>query len=307
MKRGTPDHPKTAALAQALDVHRLTAIGLLEQLWHWTARYAPRGDIGRWPAQTIAQGLYWDGEPEKLERALIDSGWLDEDPEHRLLVHDWAQHADDAVKKSLARHKMDFATVSRRRRDRVRTVSAVEALTVAPAVAVAVPKPQPEPSRALPEPSDPSDHGPRKNPLMTDRQSWEARWHVAVTLLSELQNRDPAEVAAEHSRYPGGRTSKLNPASMTEDRLMQTVLSLEKGLVTEREMRANTGPPDVQAVCAKAPELVREFVAWRRDHPEPPHLGTAFTAWRELRGISFQAAAAAGLLRLADEALRLPA
>jgi hypothetical protein len=47
MKRGTPEHPKTAHLMAALSIPRPYAVGILELLWHFTARYAPRGDVGR--------------------------------------------------------------------------------------------------------------------------------------------------------------------------------------------------------------------------------------------------------------------
>lgn len=263
MKRGTPEHPKTVALARALGVHRVVAVGTLELLWHWTARYAARGDVGRYPDETIAEGVLWEGEPTKLVSALVSAGWLDECPVHRLIVHDWSQHADDATKKALQRNGLDFAFVSRQRRtksERVRTVAAVEALAVAPAVAVAraQPEPVPEPSLAEP-PAAPTDLGPRPNPLIPtteERKAWEARWHVAVTLLSEAQARDPAEVAREHSLYEGARTAKLNPASMTNERLMNTVLSLERALAAERTKHTQSAATKVaeRTLAARAAE-----------------------------------------------------
>lgn len=149
MKRGTPDHPKTARLALALGCHRLLAVGILEMLWHWTARYAPRGDVGRWDNATIAAGILWDGDADQLIAALIETRWLDVDEEHRLLIHDWQQHADDATKKHLSRNNLAFATMSRRRPVKGRTKSDSESAAVTPAVAVAVAIAKPEP---LPEP-----------------------------------------------------------------------------------------------------------------------------------------------------------
>ena len=49
MKRGTIDHPKTLQLASVLKIRLLEAVGLLESLWHWTAKYSPRGNIGQYP------------------------------------------------------------------------------------------------------------------------------------------------------------------------------------------------------------------------------------------------------------------
>jgi hypothetical protein len=81
------------------------------------------------------------------------------------------------------------------------------------------------------------EDGPRKNPLMTDRAGWEARWHVAVRALAEIQDCDPTVIAREHSLYEG--RAKLNPAGMTEDRLMHTVLSLERAIVAEGQRQAS--------------------------------------------------------------------
>lgn len=106
MKRGTIQHPKTGMLAEALAVPHLMAVGILESLWHWTATYAWRGDIGRWSDAVIRQGVGHDDE--RLIPALIETGWIDEDATHRLVVHDWADHADEAVRKRLARAGEQF-------------------------------------------------------------------------------------------------------------------------------------------------------------------------------------------------------
>jgi hypothetical protein len=157
LKRGTPDHPKLLALARALGVHRVVAVGTLELLWHWTARYAPRGDVGRYPDESIAQGVLWDGDPSALTRALAASGWLDECSEHRLIVHDWAQHADDATKKHLSRNNLQFACVSRQSPDKSRQ-RRTKSRNVTPAVAKPEPLPEPEPLRlAIQPPASPDD------------------------------------------------------------------------------------------------------------------------------------------------------
>src|SRR5262245_13069098 len=77
VKRGTIDHPKTLRLMQELRIGRATALGHLEALWHFTARYAPQGDIGKWSDADIAIGCFWDGEPAEFIRALCAAGWLD--------------------------------------------------------------------------------------------------------------------------------------------------------------------------------------------------------------------------------------
>ncbi len=133
MKRGTPDHPKTVALMRALACPKPMAVGVLELLWHFTARYAPQGDVGRWSDEDIASAVCWSGDASALVRALVVSGWLDENQTHRLVVHDWHDHADDAAKKHVQRNNLQFVTDRRKCRERSRLVT--------PAVAVAVAKP----------------------------------------------------------------------------------------------------------------------------------------------------------------------
>ena len=111
MKRGTVEHPKTAALASMLGVKRHVAVGLLEMLWHHTARYAPRGDIGKWKDCQIAAALDWPNDDSgRLIQCLVDSGWIDLSPEHRLLIHDWHEHSDGTCDKYLADNGMIYAT-----------------------------------------------------------------------------------------------------------------------------------------------------------------------------------------------------
>lgn len=178
MKRGTPDHPKAAALAQALGCHWLTAVGLLEVLWHFTAKYSPRGDIGKWSDEHIAAALKWDGEAAALVRALVSERWLDDHAKYRLVVHDWHEHADETTKKYLARNGLTFASLDRplsrhvrKKSGHVETISGnvapaytnTRANAVAVAGAIAKPLPEPEPGQANdtpPEPALPADAGP---------------------------------------------------------------------------------------------------------------------------------------------------
>jgi hypothetical protein len=114
MKRGTIDHPKMRRLVRALGCHPLVAIGLLESLWHWTARYAPIGDIGKYSDEDIADGIGWTGaicadlriDACALLRILCATGWIDADQRYRLLIHDWHQHCDEATKKAAERNKI---------------------------------------------------------------------------------------------------------------------------------------------------------------------------------------------------------
>jgi hypothetical protein len=64
----------------------------------------------------------------------------------------------------------------------------------------------------------------RSNPLVGDRVAREKELLVLVLREAELTNRDGAEVMAEVTSYEGAKRSKLNPASMTDDRLLNSLL-----------------------------------------------------------------------------------
>lgn len=107
MKRGTPDHPKVYALAEALGCNRPTAIGYLELLWHFTSTYAPQGNIGKYSDKRIEAALDWHGRVGRLLDSLSTSGWVVPDPRHRWLVHDWSDHIDRSTRQRLARSGLE--------------------------------------------------------------------------------------------------------------------------------------------------------------------------------------------------------
>jgi hypothetical protein len=110
MKRGTPEHPKTLELVDALGCSHVEAVGVLELLWHFAAHYAPAGDVGRWSNARIAAGVHWPGDPDALVAALVKTRWLEESVPGRLRVHDWYTHADELVHHALARTARHFTT-----------------------------------------------------------------------------------------------------------------------------------------------------------------------------------------------------
>jgi hypothetical protein len=82
----------------------------------------------------------------------------------------------------------------------------------------------------------------RSNPLVAGRR--EELEREALRLASEvarLQDKDPVEVMQTAAHYQGARTSKLNPATMSDDRLANTVLDLRATLEAER---AKPPPPE---------------------------------------------------------------
>jgi hypothetical protein len=129
MKRGTPRHPKVAHLQALLRVKNIvplpTVIGLLELLWHFTAEFAPQGDIGKFADDRIEAACDWYGRKGRLIEALIESRLVDRhpDPAIRLVVHDWNEHADNTVKNRLKRNELDFIVKSGKNPDGFRVDS----------------------------------------------------------------------------------------------------------------------------------------------------------------------------------------
>ena len=112
MKRGTPEHPKTLALAAGLKIPRWGAVGILESLWHWTARYAPLGNVGKYSNEQIARGIGWVDEPDILINCLLSVKLLDKSNDHRIVVHDWSDHCDEGVRKYVKRNSLEFCSVA---------------------------------------------------------------------------------------------------------------------------------------------------------------------------------------------------
>lgn len=198
MKRGTPDHPKTLWLKAGLKISKREAVGILEMLFHFVARCAPQGDIGKWTDRQIAEGVDWDGDPALLVAQLVDAGYLDADRKFRLLVHDWAEHADNSVKKYLKRQGLEFLAASGRVQTKAGRVLNKDGHG-RPAVAVALPLPSP-PSKPTTDPpqtdaaplpsvetSTPGEHGPAESVALAkarvlaepswNREAAELWWH----------------------------------------------------------------------------------------------------------------------------------
>lgn len=174
LKRGTPDHPKMHRLARALGVPRAQAAGHLEFLWHWTAKFAPRGDVGRFQDVDIEQGADWKGPAGALVSALEAEGWLDPHPEVRLIVHDWHEHADDAVKKLLARKGLSFYVSCPDNGGQRRTPADNGSLPEPLPLPLPLTTPPP-PSQPPEAPADPPAHGGREKAREAVLEHWRAQ------------------------------------------------------------------------------------------------------------------------------------
>jgi hypothetical protein len=82
-----------------------------------------------------------------LVRALLQTGWLDRDQVHRLLVHDWAQHADKATKNALKRSELGFCTYTVPTPSVQQSNGEVKSGTLYP-----LPEPVPDPEAKKPSP-----------------------------------------------------------------------------------------------------------------------------------------------------------
>ena len=94
----TRDHPKPRKLARLLGVSRNEARGLLHCLWWWSLSYAEDGSLVRYGPEEIADACDWEADPEKLQTALVEAGFL-EARDDGLILHDWDDYAGELIKK----------------------------------------------------------------------------------------------------------------------------------------------------------------------------------------------------------------
>lgn len=92
-----------------------------------------------------------------------------------------------------------------------------------------------------PSPS-PTDNGPisqaRANPFVTGRRDDLEREAQALSReIGDMTDQDPGEVFANAAHYEGARRQKVNPANLTDDRLLNTVLDLRATLRDEQAKR----------------------------------------------------------------------
>lgn len=106
--RITADLVKFKSLKAKLGTPLYATLGILETLWHFTAKNAIQGDVGKYTNQEIAAWVEWNGNPDALIEALTETKWLDRHSICRLIVHDWHIHADKSVKTTLRNRKLDF-------------------------------------------------------------------------------------------------------------------------------------------------------------------------------------------------------
>ncbi|WP_413832639.1 hypothetical protein [Desulfobacula sp.] len=64
----------------------------LIDLWLTVAMDCPEGVLPGWDQMDIADACGWEGDPEELVSALIESSWLEKDSDGNYIIHDWCEH-----------------------------------------------------------------------------------------------------------------------------------------------------------------------------------------------------------------------
>ena len=87
-------HYKTKRLARELKVTVAAAIGHLHCLWWWAIDFAPDGDLSKFDDYEIADAIGYEGkDPAKAKAALISSGFLDNNSDGAITIHDWYDYS----------------------------------------------------------------------------------------------------------------------------------------------------------------------------------------------------------------------
>jgi len=109
MKEGVESCVKFKKLKRRMRLPEWQVIGLLESIWKLCRTSAQAGDIGRHSNEDIAASIEYEEDADELVENLVECGWLDSDPEFRLIVHDWSDHVPNYLKGNFAKHGKTFA------------------------------------------------------------------------------------------------------------------------------------------------------------------------------------------------------
>ena len=116
MKQGVENTMKFKKLKRRMRLPYWQVVGLLESVWKLGLTSAQAGDIGRYSNEDIAAAIEYEGDADELVAVLVDCEWLDDDPEFRLIIHDWSEHIPTYLKGNFKGRKKEFADVVASRR-----------------------------------------------------------------------------------------------------------------------------------------------------------------------------------------------
>lgn len=108
MKHSATQSPKFMKLKRRLKLMQWEAVGLLESLWQFAIINCQDGAIGKFSNEDIIASFEWKGDPDHTIAQLVECGWIDPHEEHRLVIHDWADHCPKFIKGALVRHGRSF-------------------------------------------------------------------------------------------------------------------------------------------------------------------------------------------------------
>jgi hypothetical protein len=233
LKREAYKHPKMLDLASRLNCTIAQAIGHVSLLIDWTADYAIQGDVGKWPNGAIARASGWEGDAEEFVLCCIASGWLDEHQIHRLILHDWPDHAERWVKAKLTAAGLAFLECYSDHREKPQgetTVATTVDTTVSTTVATP-PRDQTKPNLTKPNQTKPNPSLPKVTEAEFDR--WYAAYPAKVgkadarkafeKAYNVVLAREPPkntldwliEVTKRFAESPSGRAGKFCPYPAT--------------------------------------------------------------------------------------------
>jgi hypothetical protein len=253
-------------------------------MWHFTAQYAPQGDIGRFTDEQIAEATGWPDEPAHLIAAMVRCGWLDEHPDHRLVVHDWHDHADYAVSRRLKKLGLDFVTrrcaqeaTSERAGCDFRShnsqppcahETSSERATHDHRSRLPEPEPVPEPE---PEPEPEPAPAARAAPRGMNGSAGQPEWLVAIeTALRTAVGRPPrpetamrlASTAAAmgvHPRYVARWITERNGSPPKSDGLYLSIVETDLADWLRRQQCDSSYMPVEQVMCPKCGGKITAF------------------------------------------------
>jgi len=88
------NHPKLFTLCKELKIERAQAVGHLHMLWWWALEHRENGDLIGLFDRDIAHACDWQGDPARILKALMRSGFLDKD----MRIHDWYHYAGRLIR-----------------------------------------------------------------------------------------------------------------------------------------------------------------------------------------------------------------
>lgn len=102
-----PGHIKVKRAARMLGISRAQVIGHLVMLWTWALDQASDGELSSFAPAEIADEAGWDGDPDSLLGALVESrgasgyGFLERD-DRGTRIHDWTDYAGRLIERRRA-------------------------------------------------------------------------------------------------------------------------------------------------------------------------------------------------------------